>query len=93
MGDYRVFETRTYQEELTKISRSGLPGIKEKLQEHIYPQIRTEPHFGPHIKRLKHWDPPTWRYLVGAWRFFYEIHERERSVYMTAAEHRGRAYK
>lgn len=91
MVKYRVFETRTFQEDIEAISRLGLPKIKEKLKAYIYPQLREEPHFGPNIKRLKDWTPPTWRYRVGSWRFFYEINEQEKTVYMTAADHRGRA--
>ncbi len=93
MVKYRVFETRTFQEDLEAISRSGLLRIKEKLEDYIYPQLREEPHFGPNIKRLKDWTPPTWRYRVRSWRFFYEINEQEKIVYLTAADHRGRAYR
>jgi mRNA interferase RelE/StbE len=93
LADYRIFETETFQEDLTRISRSGLVRIKEKLREHVYFQLRLEPHFGPNIKKLKNWDPPTWRYRIGAWRFFYEINEKEKIVFMTAADHRSRIYK
>jgi mRNA interferase RelE/StbE len=65
----------------------------EKLREHVYPQLREEPHFGPNIKRLRNWEPPTWRYRIGAWRFFYEIGERSRVIFMTASDHRSRAYR
>ena len=92
MDRYRIFETDTFQEDTARISRSGLSRIKEKLREHVYPQLRNEPHFGPNIKRLKNWEPPTWRYRIGAWRFFYEINEREKIVFVTAAHHRGRVY-
>jgi len=90
---YRIFETDTFQQDIASISRSGLSRIKEKLREHVYSQLRNEPHFGPNIKRLKNWEPPTWRYRVGAWRFFYEINEREKLVLITAAYHRGRTYR
>ena len=50
------------------------------------------PHFGPHIRKLKGYAPETWRYRIGAWRFFYEIDEHERVVSMIAASHRGSAY-
>jgi len=92
LGNYRIFETKTFQEDLTRISRSGLGRIKEKLQEHIYSRLRNEPHFGPNVKRLKNLDPPTWRYRIGAYRFFYEIDEKKKIVFMTAIDHRGRAY-
>jgi hypothetical protein len=36
--------------------------------------------------------PETWRYRIGAWRFFYEIDEARAVVSMTAASHRGSAY-
>ena len=93
MANYRIFETETFQGDIARISRAGLVRIKEKLREHVYSQLRLEPHFGPHIKRLKNWDPATWGYRIGAWRFFYEINEKEKIVFMTAADHRGRAYK
>ena len=93
MGKYRIFETRTFQEDPGRLKRSGLSRLNEKLQEHIYPQLRDEPHFGPNIKRLKNWETPTWRYRIGAYRFFYEIHEKEKIVFLTASDHRSRAYE
>jgi mRNA interferase RelE/StbE len=67
--------------------------LEAKLREHLYPTLRGEPHRGPNIKRLKNWDPPTWRCRVGEWRFFYEIDEESKIVFMTVAEHRSRAYR
>jgi len=93
LSRYRVFETDTFQENLAQIGRSGLSRIEEKLREHVYPQLRSEPHYGPNIKRLKNWNPPTWRYRVGAWRFFYEVDATDKIVYMTAADHRSRSYR
>ena len=93
MSSYRIFETETFQEDIERLSRSGLKRIKEKLEEHVYVQLRAEPHFGAHIKRLKNWDPPTWRYRIGAWRFFYEIDDKDKVVSMTAVDHRGEAYR
>jgi len=93
LANYRIFETQTFLEDLAKISRSGLSRIKEKLQEHVYSQLRSEPHFGPNIKRLKNWEPPAWRYRIGVWRFFCEINEKEKIVSITAADHRSKAYK
>jgi mRNA interferase RelE/StbE len=34
----------------------------------------------------------VWRYRIGAWRFFYEIDDKERIVFLIAASHRGSAY-
>jgi mRNA interferase RelE/StbE len=58
----------------------------------VYPQLREYPHFGPNIRKLKGFHPETWRYRIGAWRFFYEIDEEEKIVFMIAAHHRSVAY-
>lgn len=92
MARYRIFETTGFRGDLAQLTRSGLSRPHEKLRESIYPRLGEEPHFGPHTKRLKNWDPPTRRYRIGAWRFFYEIDEEHDLVLMTAADHRSSAY-
>ena len=89
---YKIFETSQFQEDLQQIAASGHSKIVQKLQTVVYPQLRQHPHFGPNIKKLKNFKPETWRYRVGAWRFFFEIDEQEHVVFMTAAHHRSRAY-
>lgn len=92
MNEYRIFETEQFQKDLRRIARSGQRVIVEKLRSVVYPQLREHPHFGPHVRKLKGYSPDTWRYRIGAWRFFYEIDEEERTVSMIAASHRGSAY-
>ncbi len=93
MANYRVFETDGFQKDLEKFARSGLQRIQNKLLQYVYPQLRIEPHFGLNIKRLRDWQPPTWRYRIGPWRFFYEIDEKGKIIYMTVVDHRGSGYK
>ena len=50
------------------------------------------PLFELKIKKLKDFTPDTWRYRIGAWRFFYEIDEEEKIASMIAASHRSSAY-
>jgi mRNA interferase RelE/StbE len=90
--EFRIFETRQFQKDIRQIALSGQQKVTQKLSEFVYPQLREHPHFGPHIKRLKGFDPETWRYRIGAWRFFYEIDDKEKIVYMLAATHRSSAY-
>ncbi|MCJ7540927.1 MAG: type II toxin-antitoxin system RelE/ParE family toxin [Desulfobacterales bacterium] len=92
MNKYRIFETERFQEDLQHIVRSGQSKLSQKLQDFVYPQLRNHPHFGPNIKKLKDFKPETWRYRIGSWRFFYEINEQERIVFMLAASHRSSAY-
>jgi mRNA interferase RelE/StbE len=91
-GSYNIFETRQFLRDLERLGPVAQKRLEAKLRQHVYPILRDNPHLGPNIKRLKNWDPPTWRYRVGDWRFFYEIDEQDRVVSMTAADHRRQAY-
>ena len=90
---YSVFETEPSVRSLSALTGSVRRRLETKLQEHVYPVLRQEPHFGPNIKRLRDWDPPTWRYRVGEWRIFYEIDEGAHCIFLTAVEHRKEAYR
>ena len=92
MNSYRIFETDQFQKDLKLIALSGHRKVSQKLFAFVYPQLREHPHFGPHIKKLKGFEPDTWRYRIGAWRFFYGIDDIEKIVYMLAASHRSSAY-
>ena len=92
MNKYRIFETHQFQKDLKKIARSGEEKTAAKLQNFVYAQLKEHPHFGPNIKKLKSYTPETWRYRIGAWRFFYEIDEEEKIVFMISASHRSVAY-
>jgi len=92
LNKYRIFETESFQKDLKHIAMSGQSKLAQKLQEFVYPQLRSHPQFGPNIKKLKGFKPATWRYRIGAWRFFYEISEQEQIVFMLAALHRSSAY-
>jgi mRNA interferase RelE/StbE len=93
LDNYRIFETEQFQKDLHKITRSGQSKTAEKLQEYVYPQLCQHPHYGLNINKLKDFSPETWRYRIGAWRFFYEINEEEKIVFMLAAFHRSSAYR
>jgi mRNA interferase RelE/StbE len=90
---YRIFETKNFTENLDEIVKGGSRKVEEKLKETVYPRLKDEPHFGPQIKKLKNWEPPTWRFRIGDWRFFYEIDEKARVIFMIAAHHRKEAYR
>jgi mRNA-degrading endonuclease RelE of RelBE toxin-antitoxin system len=91
--NYRVFETRQFLSDLGKTGGAKHAQLEAKLRTDVYPLLSDEPHSGPNIKRLTNWDPPTWRYRVGAWRFFYEIDAERRIVFMIACQHRKEAYR
>lgn len=90
--EYRIFETKQFKKDLEQIAQSGHRKVAQKLRDFVYPQLRQHPHFGPNIKKLKDFTPDTWRYRIGAWRFFYKINEEEKITFMVAASHRSSAY-
>lgn len=92
MSEYRIFETRQFQKDLKSLSKAGHPKIAAKLREAVYPELRQRPGFGAHIRKLRDYEPPTWRYRIGDWRVFYEIDPEERIVFLIAVAHRGSAY-
>jgi len=93
LSKYRIFETENFLNNLEQLSKSGLSKIRDKLFTYVYPQLKERPHYGPNIKKLKEWEPQTLRYKIGHYRFFYEIDEEEKVVYLTAADHRKEAYR
>ena len=62
MHEYRIFETDQFRRDLRSLARAGHQEIVRKLRRSVYPQLREHPHFGPHVRKLKHYEPETWRY-------------------------------
>ena len=93
MINYNVFETHGFSQQIIQLTKSSSSLIRKKLNEYVYPQLRSNPYFGPNIQKLKDWNPPTWRYRIGDWRFFYQLSEPEKHVYMVAVYHRREAYR
>ena len=90
--EYRIFETRQFAKDLRQLAKAGHHEVVQKLRKTVYPQLRARPHYGPHVRKLKNHEPETWRYRIGAWRFFYEIADNDAIVFLIAASHRGSAY-
>ena len=91
-GNYRLFETSILIEDLEALDKSVRGKLKEKLNDYVYPQLKVQPHFGPNIKKLRNWEPETWRYRIGSWRVFYEINEKDKIVSLITIDPRKDAY-
>jgi mRNA interferase RelE/StbE len=90
---YRIYETRQFLRDIAQQGHARQARLETKLRTYVYPFLSGEPYMGPNIKRLKNWDPPTWRYRVGDWRFFYETDEAKRIVFIIACKQRKEAYR
>lgn len=92
MGNYNIFETDEFIKKIGKISNRDKSFIEKKLLQHIYPQLREEPHYGNNIKKLIDYKPETWRYRIGKYRLFYVIDESEKIIYLLSIDLRKDAY-
>lgn len=92
MSDFRILETAQYLADLERISPARKDQIVQKLGAFVYPQLREQPYFGTHIKKLKGFKLETWRYRIGSYRFFYNIDDREKILILVAADTRQQSY-
>ena len=92
MDNFKIFETGPFLEDLNQDFSGQQERIKTKLSTYVYPQLRQQPYFGKHIKKLKGYAPETWRYRIGDYRFFYTIDEPKKIVFMLSVDNRGSAY-
>ena len=88
MSKYRIFETDEFEKKLKKLIKKDYEFVYKKLIEYIYPQIIEEPAFGKNIKKLKGYNPETWRDRIGNYRIFYSISNEEKIVYIFTIDKR-----
>jgi mRNA interferase RelE/StbE len=85
---FRIFETNQFLKDLEQDFSGQQERVKTKLVNYIYPQIKQNPYFGKNIKKLVNYKPDTWRYKIGNYRFFYEIDEKNKIVFMISVDNR-----
>lgn len=91
--DFRIFETDEFQKRLGQLTLIDSRFLQRKLIEYVYPQLRKDPFFGLNVKKLKGYNPETWRYRIGRFRVFYLIDPTEQIVSILSVDNRRDAYK
>ena len=89
---YRFFMTAEFLKQLDRMEPPIRKKLNRKIEEYVSIQLKQEPHFGRKIKKLRYYDPETWRYRIGNFRLFYVIDEKEKIVVMISVDHRKDAY-
>jgi mRNA interferase RelE/StbE len=92
LNNYQIFETDEFIKKIKKIANRDQTFIERKLLQHIYPQLKEEPHYGNNIKKLMDYKPETWRYRIGKYRLFYVIDEIQKTVFVLSLDLRKDAY-
>ena len=90
---YDLFETAEFLKSIKKLQKRDKALIENKLAQYVYPQIKSEPHFGINIKKLRGYNPATWRYRIGNYRVFYTIDENDLLVFLLIVESRDKSYR
>ena len=89
-ANFRIAET---EPALAALGEPRYRKLKSKLESYVYPQLRSNPFYGPNIKKLKGDFEDLWRYRVGKLRIFYSVEEKEKLVIIHEIEDRKGAYK
>lgn len=92
-SEFQIFETEEFQKKLKKLPVRESRFIQQKLTGYVYPQLRLDPFLGPNIKKLKGYQPATWRYRIGRFRLFFLVDTEERIVAMLSVDDRRDAYR
>lgn len=93
MTKFRIFETNQFLKDLKQDFGGQHERIKTKLINYVYPQLKQNPYFGKNIKKLVNYEPDTWRYRISSYRFFYEISDKNKIVFMISVDNRQKAYQ
>lgn len=92
LDNFKSFETNQFLNDLEQDFSGQQERIKRKLATYIYPQLKQNPYFGKNIKKLTDYQPETWRYRIGNYRFFYEIDKQKKIISMLTVDSRQNAY-
>lgn len=90
MANYKIAETETFEKKIKTIKYKNL---YSKITDYVYPILRTNPFFGPNIKKLKGEFKELYRFRIGDFRLFYKVSEETVIVFIVDIESRKDVYK
>jgi len=93
LSEFRVFETDEFLGRLQRLPSRDAALVRGKLSDYVYPQLKKAPCFGKNIKKLRRYDPDTWRYRIGRFRLFYSMDSEDGVIYMLTIDQRKDAYR
>jgi len=92
LNKFKIFETNQFLKDLKQDFSGQQERINTKLITYVYPQLKQNSFFGKNIKKLVNYKPDTWRYRISSYRFFYEIDNQNKIVFMISVDNRQNAY-
>ncbi|MBU4227734.1 type II toxin-antitoxin system RelE/ParE family toxin [bacterium] len=88
MNKFKIFEANQFLKVLKQDFSGQQERINTKLITYVYPQLKQTPYFGKNIKKLVNYKPNIWRYRISSCRFFYEIDNQNKIVFMISVDNR-----
>ncbi|HED06554.1 MAG TPA: type II toxin-antitoxin system RelE/ParE family toxin [Ignavibacteria bacterium] len=86
---FKIAETENFRKQ---IGKNQLKNLYNKIEKLLYPQLRTNPFFGPNIKKLKGEFNGLYRIRIGNYRLFYTIDKQKVIVFILEITQRKDAY-
>jgi mRNA interferase RelE/StbE len=90
LAKYKIAETDDFRKE---IKNDKFRNLYRKIADFVYPQLRSNPFFGPNIKKLKGEFEDYYRYRIGNFRLFYTIYKDRVIVFIVSIGDRKAAYR
>jgi len=87
---FKIAETDTFEK---KIQSAKYRHLYKKISDYVYPILRKNPFFSPHIKKLKGEYKELYRYRIGDFRLFYTVSEETIIIFIIDIESRKDAYR
>ena len=86
---FQIAETETFQKVIYKNKDKNL---YLKIKNYVYPQLKSNPFFGPNIKKLKGTLENYYRYRIGSHLLFYQVDSDKVIVFIITLKARKDAY-
>jgi len=88
-NNYKIAETATFS---NNISKKKFSFLYPKIKDYVYPILKNNPFFGPHIKKLKGKLSDFYRYRIGKYRLFYTVDQDKIIIFIADIKDRKDAY-
>jgi len=89
LAKFKIAETAHFRKQLDNLN---LRKFYPKIENIVYPQLRTNPFFGPNIKKLKGGFEGYYRFRIGNYRLFYTVDKEKVIVFILEIANRKDAY-
>ncbi len=89
LTNFKIAETNEFKK---LIRKPELNSFYTKIKNVIYPQLKSNPFFGPNIKKLKGEFEGLYRYRIGDYRLFYKVDNNKILVFIITLKHRKDSY-